>query len=535
MDALRRFLAILGADLRQRSRSPKFWIVLLAVGAASWWSFPPVTADYLTVSVANGERGRYSSAWIGLVLAMVHGVMLSLAGFYLVRGTLARDLETRVWQLLVATPMTRRGFLLAKWASHLVVMGLMLGAGVLVGLVAQWLRAEDARLDLVELIKPLVVLTLPSLALTCALAIWFDLVPGLRRSAGNVLFFVIWMTMTGVGISQWDPRENPESRGSWMSDPNGVSLVMRDLTRLRPPQAEDVGFSLNVGSQALEGRAPELFDWTVWPMQARDLGGRLVWFGLALGLVLAAVPVLDRFAARSSAETVRARLGGRRLRWLDRLLAPLRALPLGALMAVELLQVLRRRAWWWWIAALVFAGMQLFAPEKGLQVAVIGAWVLWLDVFSRLALRETEHGTAALVLSAPGMRWRLLAARLATALLLGWGAVLPALLRTAGSDTMVFQALLAAGASLALWGLALAVCLRVSRPFELVLLMLAYVGLQDGGPLALVTAPQWALGVHLLGLAPAIALLALGWIRMTAPERGRRGELTPTRLEAGAA
>ena len=96
MTALRIIAAIALADLRQRLRVPRTWVVLVALAIASWWSFPPIEADYLTVSIggAAGARAHYSSAWIGLVIAAIQGAMLSLAGFYVVRGTVVRDLET---------------------------------------------------------------------------------------------------------------------------------------------------------------------------------------------------------------------------------------------------------------------------------------------------------------------------------------------------------------------------------------------------------------------------------------------------------
>lgn len=525
MDAIRRFLAVLGADLRQRSRTPRFCAVMVAVGFASWWCFPGVEADYLTVSLRGGERGSYSSAWIGLVLALVFGMLLSLAGFYLVRGTVARDMETRVWELLVATPMTRAGYLLAKWASHMAVLGLMVGVGLAVGLAAQWVHAEDRNIDVFELLKPVLLLTLPSLAITCAIAVWFDLVPWLRRSAGNALFFVVWLTMTSVTMSQFDPQDNAAAKNDWMSDPNGIALVLRDLDRLHPPQSEKQRYNLSVGRQPLNGKPPTRFDWSHWPLQSRDIAGRLLWLGLALGLLLLATPFLDRFAARSSA-TANRHQGGRQLRWLNRLLAPLQRLPLGLLISTEIRQVLRRRAWWWWLAACVFAGMQLFAPDKGLAFAVLAAWLLYLDVFSRLALRESEHGTGALVMSAAGIRWRLLAARSVTAIGLAWAASAPALLRLAFSDPGLALVLLTVGASLALWGLALAALLRSSRPFELSVLVLAYIGIQDDGPLNLLGPSAEILFLHGLGLPLAFGILLIAWRALTAADRGRAQRTT---------
>ena len=171
MSGARAVAAILATDLRQRLRTPRFWFLIAGLAALMWWCFPAVDRDYLTVSVGEGMRGRYSSAWIGMVSALMYSSTLSLAGFYLVRGTVVRDLETRTWQLLVATTMSRGGYLLAKWLSHMVVFALLIGAGLAVGLVAQVLRAEDLRIDLLELVKPVLVLTLPSLALTAAFAV----------------------------------------------------------------------------------------------------------------------------------------------------------------------------------------------------------------------------------------------------------------------------------------------------------------------------------------------------------------------------
>ena len=179
MTALRIIAAIALADLRQRLRVPRTWVVLVALAIASWWSFPPIGADYLTVSIggAAGARAHYSSAWIGLVIAAIQGAMLSLAGFYVVRGTVVRDLETGAWQLLVATPMNRAGYLLAKWCSHMAVFALLLSGAVAVGVAAQLVRGEVPGIDLVELLKPVALVALPALGLTATLAVWFDLVP----------------------------------------------------------------------------------------------------------------------------------------------------------------------------------------------------------------------------------------------------------------------------------------------------------------------------------------------------------------------
>src|SRR5688572_1095367 len=281
MSTARAMAVSLQADLRQRMRTPRFWVVVMALGAVMWWCFPPAQADYLTVSVGDGIRGRYSSAWIGMVVGLIYGSLLPLAGFYLVRGTLTRDLDTRAWQLLVATTMSRTAYLVAKWLSHMAVFGLVIAVGLGFGLVMQFLRAEDTTVDVVELLKPVLLLAIPSLSLTAAFALWFDLVPWLRRSAGNVLFFFLWVTLVSVGLA---PADAPGRSGvPFPGDQHGLALVERDLSqwpqaraamleklRSRPAKPTAAGvpaadprtindealtdsLGLNVGSQALEG------------------------------------------------------------------------------------------------------------------------------------------------------------------------------------------------------------------------------------------------------------------------------------------
>lgn len=513
MSAARAIAALLVTDLRQRLRTPRFWLLIAGLAALMWWCFPAADRDYLTVSVGEGMRGRYSSAWIGMVAALMYSSMLSLAGFYLVRGTVTRDLETRTWQLLVATTMSRGGYLLAKWLSHMVVFGLLVGAGLAVGLVAQVLRAEDVRIDLLELVKPVLVLTLPSLALTAALAVWFDLVPWLRRSAGNVVFFVLWVTLFSFGVSQAD--QSPGAALPWPGDPHGMLVAEYDLSHAWPTVDAGKELGLSIGSQALEGRPPVLLDWTQWQVTAETLRGRGAWLALALLLLALAVPFLDRCAAHVGSPG-KSRGDGARLRWLEAALSPLQRSSFGALVAAELRLVLRPRRAWWWLALLATMGVQVFAPDKAMAIAVIVAWVLALDVLARLVLREHDTHTGALVFTAPGMRQRLLLVRAIVAIGLAWALTLPALLRLAVSHPQAALATLAAGLSLALWGMATGVLFRNGRMFELVVLAAAYVGVQGDMLLNVAIAPMRTLQWHLLGLPLALAILVLGWRRLEA-------------------
>lgn len=507
MDVLRRTAAICAADLRERLRSARLWIVLALIAAAMWWSAPPYEADYLTVALGDGERGRYSSAWLGMVVALVSTTLLSLAGFYVVRGTVTRDLQTRVWQLLVATPMTRAGYLVAKWLSHLAVFALLCALMLAVAVALQMVRAEDRSLDVIELLKPTVLLALPSLALSATLAVWFDLVPWLRRTGGNVLFFFVWLIALAAGAQGAQSQGGPLAG---LYDPSGITVAERSLRR----EAALTGpFSLSIGSQPLNGERPRRFEWRQWQVGAEDVAVRGAWVAFSLALLLAATPLLDRFAAHHTTRRTR-HAGGRTLRWLDLALVPLQRRRTGGILAAELKLTLRQRRWRWWLLLAGVLVAQAAANDKGMAIAVIGGWLLMLDVVARQGLRERDTRTGALVLASPGILWRLLAARLLAGVALAWVATLPAMLRLSIMQPAAAATTALAGVSIAVWGLACAALCRNARPFELALVLLAYVSTQGALVLDVIRAPATTALWHAALLPAGVALLALGWPRL---------------------
>jgi len=504
------------ADLRQRMRSGRFWVVALSIVAAGWWCLPGVDAGYMIVAIGDHHRGFYSSAWIGMVLAMM-SLLWGLVGFYLVRGTVQRDFETRVWQLLGTTSMRRGAYLLAKWASHLAVMGGLLCATLVVGLVAQWVRAEDRHVDLWELVKPSLFIALPTLAFSAMLAIWFDVLPSLRHTAGNVAFFFVWVGLLTAGPAAIDHERHARAAGApapaeqpWTSDLPAMRVMQwsieHQIARGLPDKTRLEGFCIGCGG--VDAPAAR-FVWTHWEVRTAVLWGRMLWLAASFVGVLLAVPLLDWAAARVAAPTAAGRRSAPRpLRWLRALLQPLQGSALGVLVAAEVFVVLRLRPLWWWAAWLPLWAVQLFAPRHAVALAMLGGWTLLLDVFSRTGLRDREHGTLDLVSTAPGAQRRLLWARVIASVGLAWFAAAPGLLREAVAHPAMFATACVMAASIALWGLASAVATRSSRPFELVFIALAYATTQGLSWLDAAARGNGVALAHLVAAGLAVAILA---------------------------
>jgi len=247
-----------------------------------------------------------------------------------------------------------------------------------------------------------------------------------------------------------------------------------------------------------------------------DLLGRALWLALSMLGVFALAPMLDWAAARTrGASSERGANPGSRLRWLDPMLRPFESFPSGMLLAAELKLVLRQRRAWWWLAMIGLGIAQLAGDREALGIATIGAWLISVDVFARAVLRERDTGTGALVFVAAGAVRRLLFSRISVALILAVLAVGPALLRLAITDPTAALALFATAIGVALGGLAIGVACRNPRPFELLLVMLSYAGVQSGGPLGAAAKPLDALHLQALLLPAFAAILLLLWPRFT--------------------
>ncbi|MFE0225115.1 hypothetical protein ACFW0U_30540, partial [Streptomyces albidoflavus] len=193
---LRTLAGLTAGDFKDRVRRPVHLVVLLAAVGLGCLAVPP--ADGRWVILALGEyRGTYTSAYVGVATALAGGLWLTLGGFYVVRKGLARDEETRVGQILAATPARTVLLLAAKFLSNFLVLASMLGVLAMTALCLQLVRGEDRGVDPVALFQPFLVMALPLLALTAAAALLFETVPVLRGGLGNIAWFCVALV---VGI-----------------------------------------------------------------------------------------------------------------------------------------------------------------------------------------------------------------------------------------------------------------------------------------------------------------------------------------------
>jgi hypothetical protein len=421
------------------------------------------------------HRGVYTSGWIGNMVALVAGCFVSLAGFYIVKNAVDRDRTTGVGQILAATPLTKVSYLLGKWLSNTAVL-LAQVAILATAAAVMFAMFGEARLDLWALWSPFLLLSLPMMALTGALALLFETVPALRGGVGNVLWIFVWAT--GLAF--------PMIVGAHWLDPLGIIAVMDSLVpaaRAAIPGYVD-SFSLRATTDPIQVARGLRWEGVHWTVDGVLL--RLGWIAVALLLVMAAAMMFDRFGgSRVRKARYRITVSGHppvRQRTADVHLTPL---PTGTsshtflrLFTAELRLALQGYRCWWYVVALGLLVAQCAAPlavARGPLLAV--SWIWPLLVWSAMGVRESRYATGQVIFSSAHNLTRQFPscwlAGIAVAALTGSGAAMRLAITGEGAALLAWCA---GAVFIPTLALALGAWTQSSRTFEAVFTVLWYVG-----------------------------------------------------------
>ena len=399
-----------------------------------------IASGQLVLVVGRNYRGVINSAWVGGLMATIIGFFLGLFGFYLVKGSVHRDYETGVGQIMATTPLKRPLYTLGKWLSNFAVLGLMVVILVLVGVVMQLVYREDPVIDWWALLSPFLLLVLPYMAFTAALAVLFETIGWLRGGLGNVVYFFLYLLV--IIMLSFSIYGTPPSM-----DLIGMGYLERSMG-----QAAKAAYPEAVTSFMM---SPSVANYHVFPWDGIAWTAEIVLSRLALVLVsigIAALSALffDRFnpsrllltrrkktAQRlrepaAAGEALPAATIAATSRGVEAHLTPLVSAPgrsrFSAIFIAELKLFLKGQRWWWYLIAAGLVAAQFTLPLPAVRTLLVVAWVWPILLLSRLGCREAIYETHQIVFSAPHPIARQLPAKWLSAFvviaLLGLGAFL---------------------------------------------------------------------------------------------------------------
>jgi hypothetical protein len=529
----RALIALAVADFRERARRPAYLVTLAAAVALGYLALPPARSLWVILD-AGGYRGVYNSAYAGTATALAGSLWLMIGGFYVVRGAVARDQQTRVGQILAATPLRGTGYLAGKFSSNMMVLTSMAGVLAAVALGLQLVRGESMTVDLGALLLPFVVLTLPVLAVTAAAAVLFETVPGLRAGLGNIAWFFVWMVCAIAGA------------GAPLGGLGAVAASMREA--MASQHLFLTATELSLGFTKVD-RPLRTFAWHGLDPSGGFLATRLVLIVAALGLALVPAAWFGRFdpararsrrgptlgvgeppvrmppATAPTAGAVPRRARSPAIKPLSRV-RPGRRPAAGRLLAGEMRVLVRGTSGWWWLVAAALNAGSLalpanLAPPAGAVTSTLlaAAWIWPVLIWSRLGTQRRENGLDTLLGSYPAV-YRQVAAEWAAGLALTTVVGLGPLLRMAiASDGPGVAAWIAGALFIPSLALVLGTASRSHRIFQAIYIVLWYAVvnqvaaadfmgavLVDGRPAG--PPPLLIAGVSLCALTIAVAIRA---------------------------
>jgi hypothetical protein len=383
------------ADFLERTRRYGF---LMTLGVVIWLGYAAATG-IITLTVPPNHAGEINSAWVGALMTMTAGVFLAWIGFYLVGGSVARDYDTRVGQILATTPLTRPMYTLGKWLSNFAVLAAMVLILMVAGVLMILLIGETS-LEPWALISPLVLQALPLMALVAAIAVLFDTVGWLRGGLGSALYFFLFLFLLMPAMFlPYSP----------MLDFTGTRLIGDSIVEAalgtRPVMAA-TGFGFGFANPNPTWFRYDGIQWTtelvLW---------RLLFVLIAIALALLAAVFFDRF---NTSKPVRARRSSAKAAAHAPAVAtaarpPSHLTPLtgnlgvrfGSLFRAECKLLVKGHRWWWYLVVLGLLIAQLTVPLEYVPILLVVAW-LWLIVpLNGLGNREIQQRTNEMVFSAP--------------------------------------------------------------------------------------------------------------------------------------
>ena len=391
-------LAAAKADFLERVRRYSF---LFTLGLALYFGYM-ATVGKLTLRVGD-SRGIYNSAWIGGLLAVVGSTFLTLAGFYFVKNTLQRDTETRVGQILAATPISRFAYILGKFTSNFAVLASMIGILALSSVAMQLVSGEDRHIHLWKLLSPFLLLSLPAMAVIAALALLFETIPFLRGGFGNVAYFFLW---TAILMT-------PIFAKSLMCDLSGLFLLQRGIIASHVAPAAEHSFSLSIDSGQF--KTVSTFRWEGIAWTAEALLSRLLLCVVALLLCILAATLFDRFDPARGYRVLRASpapalpvivsvplappTAATKLSTLDTRAQRFR---FPAVLAAELRLLFKGQRWWWYTIAAGLLLAQALVPNPNARGTVLAfSWIWPILLWSSMGMLELRYQTHQILFAAP--------------------------------------------------------------------------------------------------------------------------------------
>jgi ABC-2 family transporter protein len=427
-------------------------------------------------------RGEFNSAWVGAMMSLIATFFIGWFGFYLVKGSIARDRETGVGQIMATTPLTRPLYLLGKWLSNFAVLMSMVTVLALGAIVIQFLQGENTQINLFALLSPFIFIVMPLMTLVAAAAVLFESVPFLQGGFGNIVYFFAFIMVLPLFM------ENPALKQYPAYEPTGLGLLASDMgkavTAIYPEYDGD--FSLGGGFVT----ATRVFTWNGVQWTSELILARFSLIALSILLIFFAAPFFDRFDP--SREKPKQRKPGLAKPdaspvIISQALPSVHLTPLNKaanrfsffnVLIAELKLLLKGQRWWWYVVTGGIIIACLVNPSAAVrEFALPIAWIWPVLIWSAIGNREIHNNVQQLTFSSASPLLRQLPAQWLAGFILTLLVSMGAFIRlTVDGDTAGLLALFSGAFFIPSLALACGVWSGTGKLFEILYVLIWYLG-----------------------------------------------------------
>lgn len=427
-------------------------------------------------------RGEFNSAWVGAMMSLIATFFIGWFGFYLVKGSVARDRETGVGQIMATTPLTRPLYLIGKWLSNFAVLMSMVAVLALGAVVIQFMQGENTQIHVFAFMSPFIFIVMPLMALVAATAVLFESVPFLQGGFGNIVYFFVFISFIPLFL------ENPSLQQYPAFEPTGLGLLASDMgkavTAIYPEYNGD--FTLGGGFV----NATRVFTWEGVQWTSEILFARFSLIALSILLIFFAAIFFDRFDP-SRVKPKQTKPGALKPDMspasTSQAIPAVHLTPLNKaanrfsffnVLIAELKLLLKGQPWWWYV---VMGGIIVACLGNSSatvrEFALPIAWFWPILVWSAIGNREIHNNVQQLTFSSAAPLLRQLPAQgmagFIFTLLVSIGAIIRL---TVDGDTAGLLALLSGAIFIPSLALASGVWSGTSKLFEILYLLIWYLG-----------------------------------------------------------
>jgi hypothetical protein len=428
-------------------------------------------------------RGEFNSAWVGAMMSLIGTFFIGWFGFYMVKGSVSRDRETGVGQIMATTPLTRLLYMLGKWLSNFLVLMAMVAVLALAGLIIQLLQGENRQINLLAFLDPFFFLVMPLMALVAAAAVVFEAIPFLQGGFGNIVYFFAFIMFVPLFM------ENNTLKNYPAFEPMGLGLLASEMGKAVSAIHPDYNGDFTLGG-GMVGITTTTFTWNGIRWTPEFIFARFSLIALALGLTFLAALFFDRFdPSRNKPRQIKNSASGPTtlVTPTSQALPTLQLTPLNTttnrfsfftVLIVELKLLLKGQRWWWYaVTAGVIVASAASPSVITREIILPIAWVWPILIWSAMGSREIHNNVQQLVFSSALPLWRQLPALwlagFIVTLIMASGAVLRF---TIDGDTIGIIALLSGALFIPSLALASGAWSGTSKLFEILYITIWYLG-----------------------------------------------------------